>query len=115
MNFLIQTLTSRNSGLDNNVKKATKDGICSLKHANAPSSPFSQGNTIPDLALIKHQQLEAQAKQLDSVDSNHVPWLLMGKIECNIEEHLFRNIKKIYEDEKLRAYQLTMWEGPPQP
>lgn len=113
MNLRMQTLGhSRNSGLGNIVKKAMRDGICSLKHADAPSRPFSQGNTILDLAIITHQQLEAQAKQVESVGSDHLPWLLTVKIEHNIEEQLYRNTKKIYEDEKLRAaYQQTMWEG----
>jgi hypothetical protein len=102
----------RNSSLGNIVKKATIDGTCFLKHANTPSRPFSQGNTILDLAIITHQQLEAQAKQLESVGSDHLPWLLTVKIDHNIEEHLFRNIKKIHEDEKLGvAYQQTIWEG----
>lgn len=102
----------RNAGLGNTVKKAIKDGICLLKHANAPSRPFSQGDGILDLAIITHQQLEAQGKHVESVGSDHLPWLLTVKVEHNIEQHLFRNTKKIYDDEKLRAaYQQTLWEG----
>lgn len=113
MNLRMQTLGhSRNSGLGNIVKKATKEGICSLKHANAPSRPCSPGNTILDLAIITHQELEAQAQQIESVGSDHLPWVLTVKIDHNIEEYRFRNTKKVYEDEKLRAaYQQTMWEG----
>jgi hypothetical protein len=113
MNLRMHSLGhKRNVGLGNIIKKAIKDGICTLKHANAPSRPTSQGNTILDLAIITHQQLEAQAKQVESVGSDHLPWLLTVRIEHNIEDHLSRNTKNLYEHEELRdAYQQTMWEG----
>ena len=103
---------NRDHGLGNIVKKAINDGICNMVHTNQQSRPSSPGDNILDLALITHQYYVTRAKQLESVGSDHLPWMLTLKIEHNIEEQLFRNTAIICENPKNReAYQKTMREG----
>ncbi|GBP32540.1 hypothetical protein EVAR_23951_1 [Eumeta japonica] len=76
----------RNTDLGIVIKKAINNGICPLKHASAPSRPANQGNAILDVSVITHQQIKAQFKQIGSVGSDHLPWLLAIKTEYDIEE-----------------------------
>ncbi|GBP30713.1 hypothetical protein EVAR_75937_1 [Eumeta japonica] len=97
---------SRDAGLGVVIKKAINDGICSLKHTIALSKRANQGNAILDIAVITHQQIETQAKQIERVGSDHLLWLFTVKSEYNIEENKSRDTRIVFKDKE--AYQQTM-------
>ena len=115
MNLLMTQLNhSRNRGAGIEVQHLINDGMCSLAHTNLPSRPCHAGNGILDLAILTgdlQHTTYPRAKQLDSISSDHIPWLLTVDLEIEEEQSETRNMQPLFTDEQTRKRYIQLIEN----
>jgi hypothetical protein len=116
MNLLMRILGhTRDRSLGTLVKRLIQENVCSLSNTGVPSRPNSQGNGILDTAILTHESQNidrVSAKGVESIGSDHLPWMLDLHIDVDRERKLVRNMRAIYEDEELsRRYESIFIES----
>lgn len=92
---------SRTVGTGKVIERMIEDDICTIIADPNPSRPNHTGNTVLDAAIatgiFKHM-VHSQTKQLDSITSDHLPWLLTVHIPLELEDPPKRQIKQLKTD-----------------
>lgn len=106
LNLKMTTLRHpRTVGAGRAVQKSIDDGECKLIHTNKPSRPSSGNDHILDVALVTGSlQFETgdNCRQVDSIASDHMPWIFTLKINSELEIQLTRDMKKLLTEEPTR-------------
>ena len=96
---------TRGAGLE--VQQHIIEGLCTLVHTGLPSRPNYAGNGILDVALVTGElqhTVNARARQIDCIASDHVPWIVTMNLEVEEERQPCRNMRPLYEDEAVRKH-----------
>lgn len=72
-----------------------ENGLIEIWHTNLPSRPNHAGQGILDIAIATGptMQYRANAKQIESIGSDHMPWLLTIELEHELQLPVGRNLK----------------------
>lgn len=105
---------TRDEGTGILVRDLCNSNVCTIHHTGLPSRPNSAGKGILDAAIFSH---DAQAfdtitcRQITSVGSDHMPWILDLNIVVDIEKTLVRNTRAIANNQEHRQqFQQTLWD-----
>ncbi|GBP88412.1 hypothetical protein EVAR_56889_1 [Eumeta japonica] len=85
------------AGCGSEVKRHVEEGLCTLAHTNKLSRPNHAGEGILDLAIIislLKEQIDTYCRQLDSISSEHLPWLLTTELKIETTKHKTRKLRK---------------------
>lgn len=110
---MVQLNHNRTVGAGLEVQKRIDDELCTLKHTGLPSRPCHAGNGILDAALItgEARYSNVYCKHLESISSDHLPWLFCMDIAMEEEEDEIRSLRELYENEDLAKQYINLIEN----
>lgn len=104
----------RDEGAGILLRDLCNSDVCTLHHTGVPSRPNSAGYGILDAAIFSHDTQDFETitcRQITSVGSDHMPWLLDLHILVDREKTLVRNTRAIANNEEVRQqFQQSLWE-----